>query len=61
MLNPIPCSGLFATPKGLAGLAEAVDQLSGKEKALVMTYVSMTLNMCHELVQEEIDNTEGNE
>ena len=51
--NPIPHSGLFATPT-LAQLQADIESLPATQKALVYTYVMATLNACHKLVEDEI-------
>ena len=51
--NPIPRSGLFATPT-LEDLQAGIEGLSPKEKAVVYKYVMLTLNACNKLVQDEI-------
>lgn len=52
MKNPIPFSGFFHTPT-LAELQAKVESLPSKERAEVYTYVMMTLNACHALVEDE--------
>ena len=52
MTNPIPFSGFFKTPT-LAELQERVEGLPAKDRAMVYTYVMMTLNACHALVEDE--------
>jgi len=42
--NPIPRSGLYATPVDLAELIKVIEALSPQERALVYPYVMMTLN-----------------
>jgi hypothetical protein len=51
--NPIPYSGFFATVP-LSELQERIEQLPPASKALVYTYVTMALNECHRLVNDEI-------
>ena len=52
MQNPIPFSGFFHTPT-LAELQTRVEGLPAKERAMVYTYVMMTLNACHAIVEDE--------
>lgn len=52
MNNPIPRSGLFATPT-LAEIQADIETLPATQKALVYSYVMATLNACHQLVEEE--------
>jgi len=57
MKNPIPRSNMFATPINLAALLLQIDNISNKsERATVMTYVMMTLNTAHNLVEQELEN-----
>lgn len=53
MQNPIPFSGFFHTPT-LAELQARVESLPAKDKALVYTFVMMTLNTCHAIVEDEM-------
>ena len=55
-MNPIPFTGLFATPT-LEQLQARIEALPSKERALVYTYVMMTLNACHALVEDEFVDT----
>ena len=52
MQNLIPFSGFFHTPT-LEELQERVEGLPAKERAMVYTYVMMTLNACHAIVEDE--------
>jgi len=57
MKNPIPRSNMFATPINLAALLLQIDNISNKsERATVLTYVMMTLNTAHNLVEQELEN-----
>jgi hypothetical protein len=53
MTNPIPFSGFFATPT-LAELQARIEALPSADRAQVYTYVMMTLNACHSLVEDEM-------
>ena len=53
MTNPIPFSGFFATPT-LEQLQARIEGLPAKDKALVYTYVMITLNTCHAIVEDEM-------
>ena len=56
MKNPIPHSAMFATPVDLESLMAQIDRISNKsERATVMTYVMMTLNTAHHLVEQELE------
>jgi hypothetical protein len=58
MKNPIPHTGLFHTPT-LEELDERIQGLPSKERAMVYQYVMMTLNSCHALVDEAIEDSKG--
>ena len=51
--NPIPRSGMWATPN-LKSLQEMLGCLSGAERALATHFVMLTLNACHQVVEDEI-------
>jgi hypothetical protein len=52
--NPIPTSGLFATPANQKDLLLRIQQFPGPERALAFQMVMMTFNLCHKMVEEEI-------
>lgn len=52
--NPIPFNGFFYTPETLADLQERIEQLPAKEKALVYTFVTQAMNVCHKEVNDKI-------
>jgi hypothetical protein len=52
MINPIPKTGFFATPKSYQELIEYIGRFNGSEKALAMTIACMSLNLAHDLVEE---------
>ena len=56
MKNPIPYTGLFHTPT-LEELDERIQGLPASDAALIYTYVMMTLNACHALVDEHYHET----
>jgi hypothetical protein len=58
MKNPIFRNGLFHTPT-LEELEERIQGLPAKESAMVNLYVMMTLNTCHALVEEAIEDSKG--
>lgn len=58
MINPIPSNGFFAT-RSLEDLQADIEGLPAKDKALVYQYVMMTLNACHALVKDEIEDSKG--
>ena len=51
MQNPIPRSGLFAT-KTLGELQAYIEQLPAKQKADAYLVMQLTLNACHQMVEE---------
>ena len=53
MQNPIPFSGFFATPT-LEQLQDRIEALPANERAQVYTFVMMTLNACHAVVEDEM-------
>lgn len=52
--NPIPKSGLFATPENTDALTAYIEKLSGTEKALAYTIAMMTFNLSNKLVEDNI-------
>jgi hypothetical protein len=53
MQNPIPQSGLWVTPSNVDELYTMVEQYSGEQKALAMHIMMLTLNTCHNLVEQQ--------
>ena len=51
--NPIPRSGLWAT-YSLEDLQGMLNKLTGAERALATHFVMLTLNACHQVVEDEI-------
>ena len=51
--NPIPRSGLFAT-KSLADIQAMIETMPAKQKADAYLIMQLTLNSCHQLVEDEI-------
>jgi len=51
--NPIPRSGLFATPT-LEQISNQIEGFPEKEKAQLYLVMQLTLNACHKLVEEKI-------
>ena len=52
--NPIPKTGLFATPESLDQLMEYCQRFSGQERIIAITVATMALNLAHELVEDKI-------
>jgi hypothetical protein len=51
--NPIPRSGLFATPT-LEQIANQIDGFPPEQKAQLYLVMQLTLNACHQLVEEKV-------
>lgn len=56
--NPVPKSGVFATPT-LERLVSMVESMNGSDKANAYTIMVMTMNACHQLVEEELAKTDA--
>ena len=52
--NPIPKTGLFATPESLDQLMEYCQRFTGRERIIAITVATMALNLSHKLVEEQI-------
>jgi len=52
--NPIPKTGLFATPDSLDQLMEYCQRFTGQERIIAITVATMALNLSHKLVEDEI-------
>ena len=52
--NPIPSSGMFATPDNQADLFAYLQKFSGPELVLAMTVAMMTMNLCKQMVDEAV-------
>jgi hypothetical protein len=52
--NPIPKTGLFATPESLEQLMEYCQRFNGQERIIAITVATMALNLAHDLVEENI-------
>ena len=51
--NPIPRSGLFATPT-LDQIANQIEGFPPEQKAQLYLVMQLTLNACHQLVEDKI-------
>ena len=51
--NPIPRSGLFATPT-LEQIANQIDGFPPEQKAQLYLVMQLALNACHQLVEEKV-------
>ena len=56
--NPIPKTGLFATPESLEQLMEYCQRFTGQERVIAITVATMALNLSHDLVENNILNKE---
>ena len=56
--NPIPKTGLFATPESAEQLMEYCQRYTGSERLVAITCATMALNLAHKLVEEQILNRE---
>ena len=54
MQNPIPFSGFWDTPRTLVDLQARIESLPAKDRVLVYTFVMMTLNTCHAIVEDKM-------
>jgi len=52
--NPIPKTGLFATPESYDQLMEYCQRFSGQERIIAITVATMALNLAHKEVEEKI-------
>jgi hypothetical protein len=53
MKNPIPSSNIWVTHNSVDQLFEALNQYTGQEKTLALHVAMMTLNTCHNLVEQQ--------
>jgi len=51
--NPIPRSGLFAT-QTLSEIQAMIESMPAKQRADAYLIMQLTLNSCHQLVEDEI-------
>lgn len=54
MRNPISKMNMFATPESIEALCEQIERLSGSEKTVAYTYAIMMMNVCSQMVQDEL-------
>jgi hypothetical protein len=55
MTNPIPHTGLFASPT-LEQILEQIETLPKSQRATAHLVACMTMNACHKLVAEQIES-----
>lgn len=59
MKNPLFKSSLFTTPESFDELHKMIDNYSNSsEKSLAFQVSMFTINLCHKLVQQEIDKSD---
>jgi hypothetical protein len=58
MKNPIPHSNLFTTCS-LEDVQADIESLPPAQKAVVYSFMMATLNACHALVEQEIEDSKG--
>jgi len=56
--NPIPKTGLFATPENFEQLMQYCERFSGQERVIAITVATMALNLAHKVVEDNILNKE---
>ena len=54
MNNPIRKMNVFATPDSIEALCDQIEKLSGSEKTVAYTYAIMMMNVCSEMVEQEL-------
>jgi hypothetical protein len=52
--NPIPKTGLFATPESFEQLMEYCQRFTGQERIIAITCATMALNLAHREVEDKI-------
>ena len=52
--NPIPKTGLFATPESFEQLMEYCQRFNGQERIIAITVATMALNLAHREVEDKI-------
>lgn len=58
MKNPISKMNMFATPKSINALCDQIESLSGAEKTVAYTYAIMMMNVCSQMVADELAQQE---
>lgn len=52
--NPIPKTGLFATPESFESLMQYCERFTGSERMIAVTVATMALNLAHDVVEKKI-------
>ena len=55
--NPIPYTGVFATPANQTELADWISQHTGNERTVAWAAACMALNLAYTLVEETYDTS----
>ena len=55
--NPIPYTGIFATPANQTELMEWISMHTGAERTVAMTAACMAFNLAYTLVEETYDTS----
>ena len=54
MTNPIPTSGMFATPDSIESFMDQLDSFTNTGEKQIATLAAMlAFNLCHKLVEEQ--------
>ena len=54
MTNPIPTSGMFATPDSIESFMDQLNSFSNTSEKQIATLAAMlAFNLCHKLVEEQ--------
>jgi hypothetical protein len=54
MKNPIPRSGMFATPVDEQDLFTRIEQLTSSERQIALMFSMFTMNLAYEMVEKEL-------
>lgn len=52
--NPIPKTGIFATPENFDSLMVYCERFTGSERLIAVTVATMALNLAHDVVEREL-------
>jgi hypothetical protein len=56
MKNPLFQSNMFVTPDSIEELYDMIDRYSGNEKSIAYMVCMFTMNLCHNLVEKELNS-----
>ena len=57
-INPIPHSTLFDTPTSFHDLHDWCVRHSGSERIVALVAANMAINLCHKIVNDQIEKNE---